>query len=342
MRGSMANVPTADGLQPAERAEEEVALEAVERCDLCGGRAFRLRRRWTDQLLFGARRWNLVECKGCSLHFIDPRPTQDSIGSFYPVDYPAHTARPAAPKGWHRRVATRDAPPLRLWERPLIQVRQDMSWYRFPRWRGEGRVLDVGCGSGGRYLDVLKALGWTTFGVEPSAAAVSAAVEKGHQAVVGGAEELHVPEGSMDLVTIWHVLEHTHSPRRALESCFRALKPGGVLSLCVPNYASLQAAVLRRFWWSCDAPRHLFQFTRGTLRRYLGEVGFGEVRMTTRTGSTSWQRAVRHMLNAALGTRWTEDSRWASELLEPFVVALSLVRFLGVGAELRVIAERPA
>jgi SAM-dependent methyltransferase len=321
---------------------DDIALEAVERCDLCGGKRFTLRRRWTDQLLSGPQRWNLVECDACSLHFIDPRPTKEAIGAFYPADYPAHTSAPTAPKRWHRRVSARGAPPLRWWERPWIQMRQDVSWYRFPQWHGEGRVLDVGCGNGSRYLDVLRALGWTTFGVEPSPAAVASAVAKGHQAVVGTAEDLHVPAQSMDVVTIWHVLEHTHSPRLALESCFRALRPGGVLSLCVPNYASLQATVLRGFWWSSDAPRHLFQFTRPTLRRYLDEVGFRAVHMTTRTGSTSWQRAVRHMLNAMLGTRWTRDSRWASELLEPFVRMLSLVRFFGVGAELRVTAERPA
>jgi SAM-dependent methyltransferase len=321
---------------------DEVELESVERCDLCGGRAFTLRRRWTDQLLFGSRKWNLVECDACSLHFIDPRPTRSAIGAFYPNDYPAHAGKPAAPKRWHRRVSAPDAPPLRFWERPWIQIRQSVSWYRFPRWHGEGHVLDVGCGNGGRYLDVLKALGWTTYGVEPSAPAVASAVAKGHQAVVGGAEELHVPERSMDVVTIWHVLEHTHSPRQALESCFRALKPGGLLSLCVPNYGSLQAKLLGRFWWSCDAPRHLFQLTRPTLRRYLDEVGFRGIRMTTRSGSTSWQRAVRHMLNAAFGTRWTRDSGWLSDAVDPFIALESIVRFFGVGAELRVIAECPA
>lgn len=332
-----------DVVEPsAELAKTSTALDTVAACDLCGGAKFRERRTWKDLLLFGPERWTLVSCDACSLRFLNPRPSRAAIGAFYPDGYAAHAARPTAPKSWHRRIASPDAPPLRMWERLWLMIRQDVSWYRMPCWRGEGRVLDVGCGSGGRYLDVLKALGWTTFGVETSAPAVAAAIEKGHQAVLGSAEELHVPEQSMDLVTIWHVLEHTHSPRRALQSCFRALKPGAMLSLCVPNYASLQAAVLRRFWWSCDAPRHLFQFTRRTLRRYLEETGFRAVQITTRTGSTSWQRAARHMLNALLGTRWARDSGWLSDATDPFVAMLSLVRFGGVGAELRVTAERPA
>lgn len=291
--------------------------------------------------MFGPEVWNLVSCDRCGLHFINPRPTATAIGSFYPQDYPAHTAAPTQPKAWHRSVSSETPGPIGPLRRRYLAMRQDLSWYRFPRWEGEGRVLDIGCGSGGRYLDVLKGLGWSTHGVEPSPHAVAAAVAKGHDAVVGAAEAQHFPDESMDVVTIWHVLEHTSSPSAALDACFRTLRPGGQLSLCVPNYGSLQAATFRSFWWSCDAPRHLFQFTKQTLRQYLERAGFRVVRLTTRTGATSWQRAFRHMLNALFRTRWSRDSKIAITLSDPLVAMLSAVRFFGVGAELRVIAERP-
>ncbi len=324
-----------------ETEKDAAMLEQVEACDLCGQRVFEPRRLWSDPLLFGPEKWRLVACKECGLHFINPRPNRDAIGGFYPQDYPAHTAKPNPPSGWHRAVSGRDAKEIPLWSRPYLHIRQNMSWYRFPRWHGEGRVLDVGCGSGGRYLDILQGLGWQTHGVEPSPHAVASATAKGHKAVVGNAEDPHFPAESMDVVTMWHVLEHTHSPRRALSTCFNTLRPGGLLSLCIPNYNSLQAAVFGRYWWSCDAPRHLFQFTRSTIRRYLAEAGFRVVSMTTRTAATSWQRAFRHMLNAALGTRWTRDSGLLVTLADPLVAALSLVKFFGVGAELRIVAERP-
>jgi ubiquinone/menaquinone biosynthesis C-methylase UbiE len=238
-------------------------------------------------------------------------------------------------------VSARDAAPLAWWERPLVHVRQNVSWYRFPAWRGEGHVLDIGCGSGGRYLDPLKGLGWTTHGMDPSAHAIAAAVAKGHHAVVGVAEQQCFPDESMDVVTMWHVLEHTHAPVQALAACHRVLKPGGVLSLCVPNWGSLQAALFGRFWWSCDAPRHLYQFTKATLRRYLDQAGFRIVQVTTRSGATSYQRALRHLVNAALGTKWTRDVGLAISLADPYVAFMSLWRFFGVGAEIRVLAEKP-
>jgi ubiquinone/menaquinone biosynthesis C-methylase UbiE len=315
------------------------ALERVDGCDLCGGTRFSPRKRWRDPLMFGPETWQLVRCDDCGLHFINPRPTRDSIGGFYPNDYGAHTAPPTAAKRWHKRVSAREVPDVGFFERQWLHVRQNVSWYRMPAWHGEGHVLDIGCGSGGRYLDILKELGWTTYGVEPSAHAVEAAVAKGHRALVGAAEQQLFPDQSMDLVTIWHVLEHSHSPREALGSIRRMLKPTGQLSLCVPNYGSLQAKSFGRFWWSCDAPRHLFQFTKPTLTRYLEDSGFRVKSITTRTAPTSWQRAGRHLLNATFRTKWTRDSKVAVTLAEPFIAMLSVVRFFGVGAELRVIAE---
>ena len=315
------------------------AVEAVPACDLCGGTSFRHKRAWKDPLLFGPETWNLVMCEGCSLHFINPRPTRAEIGRFYPQDYGAHTAKPSAPKKWHRRVSSKDAAPPAFWERPLLHVRQNVSWYRFPAWQGEGHVLDIGCGSGGRYLDVLKGLGWTTHGMDPSAHAIEAAKAKGHDAVVGMAEDNHFGDASMDVVTMWHVLEHCHSPAAALASCHRMLRPGGTLSLCVPNWGSLQAKTFGRWWWSTDAPRHLYQFTRPTLTRYLENAGFKVTSMSSRSGATSYQRAARHFLNSLFGTKWQKDSSVAISLADPWVATMSLVRFLGVGAELRVTAR---
>jgi len=316
------------------------ALDTVAACDLCGHTAFKHKRRWKDPLLFGPETWSLVMCEGCQLYFINPRPTTGEIGRFNPNDYGAHTAKPSQPKAWHRRVSAKDAKPLALWERPLLHVRQNVSWYRFPAWRGQGDVLDIGCGSGGRYLDILKGLGWTTHGMEPSPHAVEAAKAKGHDAVVGVAEDEHFGAETMDVVTIWHVLEHCHSPTRALSSIHRMLRPGGLLNLCVPNWGSLQAKLYGRWWWSCDAPRHLYQFTKPTLTRYLERAGFRIDVMTTRSGATSYQRAARHFLNSLLGTKWQKDSPLAVTLADPWVATASLFKYLGVGAEIRVLATK--
>ncbi|HEU5056954.1 MAG TPA: class I SAM-dependent methyltransferase, partial [Kofleriaceae bacterium] len=196
-----------------------------------------------------------------------------------------------------------------------------------------------GCGSG-KLLDTLRALGWETHGVDPSPAAVARARGHGHAALVRRAED-PLPPGPFDLVYLWHVLEHTHEPRRVLDNVRAALRPGGRFHLAVPNRRSFHARLFGRCWWSTDAPRHLYQFDRRTLVRYLEEAGFVDIQVTTRTGASSWLRGVRHTINWIFGTRLARDPGWLLNLCEIAVVASSLFRFFGVGSELRVTCRVP-
>lgn len=44
-----------------------------------------------------------------------------------------------------------------------------------------------------------------------------------------------IPDTSLDFIIACHVIEHTNNPIAAIDSCYRALKPGGSLVLVVPD-----------------------------------------------------------------------------------------------------------
>ena len=44
-----------------------------------------------------------------------------------------------------------------------------------------------------------------------------------------------IPDASQDFIVACHVIEHTNNPIAAIDSCYRALKPGGSLVLVVPD-----------------------------------------------------------------------------------------------------------
>ena len=44
-----------------------------------------------------------------------------------------------------------------------------------------------------------------------------------------------IPDVSLDFIIACHVIEHTNNPIAAIDSCYRALKPGGSLVLVVPD-----------------------------------------------------------------------------------------------------------
>lgn len=53
--------------------------------------------------------------------------------------------------------------------------------------------------------------------------------------VVGSVCDLNLKDGSFNVVLSSEVIEHTPSPRKAVQELCRVLKPGGVLLLTVPN-----------------------------------------------------------------------------------------------------------
>ncbi len=84
---------------------------------------------------------------------------------------------------------------------------------------------------------------------------------------------------SFDVVTSWHSLEHVPDPLSTLSDIRDALKPGGLVYICVPNIASLQAKIGGNRWAYLDVPHHLSHFTQKGLTALLEKAGF-EVRKT--------------------------------------------------------------
>jgi SAM-dependent methyltransferase len=64
-------------------------------------------------------------------------------------------------------------------------------------------------------------------------------------AIVGDVETYPLPEEEFDVILCWTVLEHLVHPRAAFENLARALKPGGLLVIGVPNVRSLKGILTR-------------------------------------------------------------------------------------------------
>jgi SAM-dependent methyltransferase len=328
--------------EPTMELPVTVATEPVAACDLCGGRRFAHRLTAPDlveRLVRGPHTY--VRCLECGLCFLCPRPTPADIDKVYPTDYRPHEARaPRPPALWQRLAGARGA--RLLWPaRFFVRTRQLLTHHPIPAWQGEGRILDVGCGSGA-FLDTMRQLGWRTHGRDPSPSACALARDKGHDVRRGGAEDLDEPDASFDVVNLNQVLEHTFSPARALRAIRRVLRPGGRLVLALPNFGGLQMRLLGRYSSALDPPRHLYQFQRATLRRYLIEAGFEDVRISTRTGAQSFTKALRLMVNDVFGTRFRREPAWLSAPFELVAFVCGLFGFFGAGRDLRATARKPS
>jgi SAM-dependent methyltransferase len=97
-----------------------------------------------------------------------------------------------------------------------------------------GRALEVGCGEG-RVCRDLRARGYDVVGLDaaPTLVAAAAAADSEGSYVVGTAEALPFPDGSLDLVLAYNSLMDVADMPLAVAEAARVLAPGGRFCACV-------------------------------------------------------------------------------------------------------------
>jgi SAM-dependent methyltransferase len=174
--------------------------------------------------------------------------------------YTSGAYQPGAPR-LHRAAR----PVLRLFDRQRLALVRSLA-------PAPARLLDAGAGRG-RFVAAARTAGYDAFGLEPSA------VDGGEPVTAPpilrtSIEAAQVDAGSVDVVTLWHVLEHLDRPGQALERVAAWLSPGGGVVIGVPNLASLQARLGGERWYHLDVPRHRVHFTPAGLEALLRSHGF--------------------------------------------------------------------
>lgn len=293
----MANITDAPGTDPNADTWPNEDLTTVDRCPYCGHTGRSVAHSALRDIVFRVApgSFAMMQCDGCGAGYLDPRPSDESLGRAY-ARYYTHAEGPAEPthggsglgavkralsNGYRNRrygQTLRPAPALGDFIIRLMPGRRRRidTYFRFlPREPGE--VLDFGCGNG-RFLALARSLGWRTVGADFDAAAL--AVARGHadEVRLGGIETLAGDHDRHDAATVAHVFEHVPTPNALAEALFRALKPGGTLFVETPN---MQAACHRLFgpsWRGLEAPRHLNLPTWRAMSGLLARTGFIDIR----------------------------------------------------------------
>jgi 2-polyprenyl-3-methyl-5-hydroxy-6-metoxy-1,4-benzoquinol methylase len=233
-------------------------------------------------LMYSLRvRYDYFLCPACACVFQHPMPDMATIASFYPPDYmvfdqekrtrrisPMRLALLRRKRGY----AHLDVPlPYRLVAALIAPFQQSGA----PDWNGGGRMLDVGCGNG-RYLTTMRTLGWDVQGVEFSASGVEACLMSGLRVHHGDLASAGFADGSFDLVTARHVIEHIPDPHTFMAELARILRPGGRLVIETPSSAALGRQWFNTYWYANDVPRHLLLFSPANLERLGRDHGLSK------------------------------------------------------------------
>ncbi len=133
-----------------------------------------------------------------------------------------------------------------------------------------GAMVEVGPGHG-TFAQRAVAAGWTYTAIEASEILIEVLRAKGLTVIPSWAPPIPVPDASADVVYADQVLEHMtgiDGARQLTAEARRALRPGGVFFVVVPDYLKE-----RTFFWDVDYT-HNFVTTERRVKQLLVDGGF--------------------------------------------------------------------
>jgi SAM-dependent methyltransferase len=247
----------------------------------------------------------IVECVGCGLRRLTPRPGGGELPGYYDADQVAFAGRrrgalkqalwdvlrdvAAGRPGKSRLLA-----PLRPLARWCFDVNVSLAGPRPPA------VLDVGSGYGD-LLVYLQERGCRVTGVDTSPRAVERARALGIPVRLGPLRELRLAEASFDVGVLCHSLEHVADPVAELREVARLVRPGGSVHVAVPNGRAGGLRLEGEAWEHVSVPLHLWFFDARTLARALRTAGLEPIGPVQ--ASSSYRPLARMMREARAGGR---------------------------------------
>ncbi|MEN2434051.1 class I SAM-dependent methyltransferase [Weeksellaceae bacterium A-14] len=128
------------------------------------------------------------------------------------------------------------------------------------------RILDYGCGAG-EFLKFIETE-YTTYGYEPNKDAVETARKKTQKTKFVDSLD-QIEDGSLDIITLWHVFEHIEDRDNILRIFHRKLSKEGTLIIAVPNHTSYDAKKYHSYWAAYDVPRHIWHYSVTGMKKLM-------------------------------------------------------------------------
>lgn len=294
--------------------DKTIHTKLVPTCISCGGIGNMLYSELSDRLYQVPGKWNIFVCPNCGMAWINPSPLEEDISNLYESYY---THQAGSINSFNKRTGLgtiiQTAPVLKRFVLFILKIagvsplRTPSLWKDFWIKRGlSSKILDVGCGNGD-FLEILKALDWEIYGIEPDSQAAAVATGRlGIQVHNQILESAGFPDNYFDVIFMNQVIEHLANPTRTIQECFRILKPGGKLLVSTPNIQSLGHQYFKQAWIHLDPPRHICIFSIKALRRMIEQTEFSiESLKTTSSGAKfTWLASWVIKQNGTLNRNW--------------------------------------
>lgn len=230
-------------------------------CPLCGSKEIAKRFACKDYFATGEM-FDIYECRSCGFAFTQNFPDEKEISSYY--ESPTYISHSNTSKGLINKLYHIVR---------AIMLRRKVSLIKKLTFLQNGNIVDYGAGTG-FFARAMQKKGWKVTAIEKSAQAREFA-EKEYKFKMLPEEALKsIETHSVDVVTLWHVMEHIQQVDAFWDEMHRILDETGIAVIALPNCSSYDAANYGEYWAAYDVPRHLWHFTPATIMKLGEKHGF--------------------------------------------------------------------
>lgn len=135
-------------------------------------------------------------------------------------------------------------------------------------------ILEIGCGTGELLHEIADLGVRKIIGIDPFVPD-DIFYRNGARVLKASIAELNLRVGNdkFDLIMFNHSLEHSPTPFADLAHAAKFLKQDGEILIRLPVSGSKIANMYGKYWWSLDAPRHIYLFSTKSMRLLAGKCG---------------------------------------------------------------------
>jgi 2-polyprenyl-3-methyl-5-hydroxy-6-metoxy-1,4-benzoquinol methylase len=238
------------------RIQQYISQFVLIDCPACGSKKFTQR--------FEKDSFVYVDCADCKTMFMNPRPTPQILEMYY------STSENYA--FWNKFIysTSEEARRNKIFKPRAQRLQEICEHYGVAK----NLLLEIGAGFGTFCQEIQeRGLFKKVVAVEPTPDLAQACRNKGIETIDQPIERANLSCVDADVIVSFEVIEHLFNPGEFVQSCWRRLRPGGLLVLTCPNIRGFDISVLQKLSNSIDL-EHLNYFHPESLAGLISKFGF--------------------------------------------------------------------
>ena len=210
-------------------------------------------------------KYNFDKCKECGLVFLNPRIDETELGQFYIASYLPYRVEEAW--GKYASFVKQDQQQIDKARVRLLIKQNKLST--------QSRILDIGCGKPTFLASLRDTIKANLIGLDFSDEGWKNDRDLYHNIDLRTGEITDLGnEKTMDVITMWHYLEHDYHPQQHLKQLLNYSHAHTRLIVEVPNFDSYTRKKFGKHWSGYHTPRHTALYSPKNMELMLKNSGW--------------------------------------------------------------------